>query len=289
MSTGIDPRLLATIGPVALRNRDARWFSLQKQESLESIASGVIGLVGVLLLGWPALGMMLFLIMSLWVGLLTDLVRLLRSPDALRASLQWQRTEEHLWALVRAVRCGLPPPREGKPLPGGPGLQLGFAFWFALAFTAALIHETSRVSEVHLLREIMKRPEMLGAMGVLLVAQLALATGLVKRQGAKDAPLVCYTPFFDVLMFLILMFFWMIISGITIKLGEVTGSFDPGSAAVTVFVLVGYALLSWRGCGELRELKEATADTLWLQSVLDGKDAIPGREPVLRTSRNMPT
>lgn len=276
MTTAIDPHLLATIGPGALRNRDARWFSLQKQGSLESIASGVIGLVGVLVLGWPALGMMLFLIMSLWVGLLTDLARLLLYPDALRTSLQWQRSEEQLWALVRAVRRDLPPPREGRPLPGGPGLQLGFAFWIALAFTGALIHETSRVSEVHLLAEALKRPDMLGTMGLLLAAQLVLATGLVKRQGAKETSLVCYTPFFDVLMFVILMFFWMIISGITIKLGEVTGNIDPGSATVTVFVLVGYVLLPWRGYSELRELKEARADTLWLQSILNNKDEIPG-------------
>lgn len=274
-----DPRLLTAIGPEAFGNRDASWFSRQKQKSLESIASGAMGLVGVLLLGWPALGMMLFLIISLWIGLLTDLARALLFPDALRASLDRRRSEEHLWAQVRTQRRGLPPPRETRPLPGGPGLQLGLAFWIALAFTGALIHETARVSGTDLIASALRRPDMLGAMGLLLLAQMVQAVIIVRRQGALEPALEGYTPILDVVMFVILMFFWMIISAIVVKLGEVTGNTDPGAAAVKLFVLVGYALLLWRGCAELRELKELKADSRWLRAKLEIDRSVADKRP----------
>ncbi len=264
-----DLQFLATDGPAALRGRDTQWFGIQRHENLEAIVSAVVGLVGVLVLGWPAAGMMLFLIAALWIGLLTDLARYVAFPDQLRAALRRLQSEERLWTRVRAHRQGLPEPRAAKPMPGGPGLQLAITFWVAVAFTGALIHEIRAISGADLLLEAARRPDMLAAMGLLLLVQLVQA-GLVLRRQAAGAPgMVSYTPFLDVLMFVILILFWLIISGIVIKLGSVVDGIEPGTAAVTIFVIVGYGLILWRGVGELRELREARADTEWLRGMLE--------------------
>jgi hypothetical protein len=272
-----DLQFLASEGSAALRGRDKHWFGIQRHESLEAIVSAVVGLFGVLVLDWPAAGMMLFLVAALWVGLLTDLARYAMFPARLRSALHHLEKEERLWTLVRARRQGLPDPRAARPLPGGPGLQLLFAFWVAVAFTGALVHEIHAMSGSDLLLEAARRPDMLAAMGLLLLTQLVQAVLVLRGKGDGAHGIVSFTPFFDVLMFVILLFFWMIISGIVIKLGTVVHGIAPGTAAVTVFVLVGYGLMLWRGVIELRELREARADMDWLREMLEASATTTGQ------------
>lgn len=269
------PELLATRGPAALESRDARWLGLQRRQGQEMVASALLGLSGILVLGWPGVGMLIFLLLSLWLGLLTDFARMVLDAESLRRSLAREAADERLWALVRALRSERPEPPEPKALPAGPGLQLGIAIWIAVSITGALVYEVRRVSEIDLVAEALSRPDMLVAIGILSIVQLAQAVAVVRHQGAEASVPVSYTPVFDVVMFMILMFFWMVISGIVVELGELAGDQDPGRATVTVFVVVSYGLLLWRGVGELQALKAAEADMSWLRDWLASAEGRP--------------
>ncbi|MCW5605160.1 MAG: hypothetical protein KIT18_11515 [Burkholderiales bacterium] len=109
------------------------------------------------------------------------------------------------------------------------------------------------------------------AMGFSLAMQFLLRLRHMRLHptGPERAALACFNPVFDVVMFCVLLFFWTVISAVVLKWGEISAAFDDAqAAAVMVFVLASYAIMLWRGLGELRDLRAARIDAGWLREKL---------------------
>lgn len=233
-----------------------------RNRQFEAIADAVIALVGVLLLHWSPFSLMLFLIAGLWLGLLERWLEWLFARDRLLAVMQEAQDLEELQRLIQRERDGIRHRKTWHPLPRSAGTQLAIAVFFAAAFTGSLLYQLATDTDLQLGLLLLERPDLLLVMGGLLALRLYSLQQRLRRPPERAAWVDIANPILDMLLFVILIFFWTVIGAFALKIEETVGGDRPLITA-TVFVCAGYLLVIWRAVGELKALRQLAIDLAW--------------------------
>lgn len=238
---------------------DASAHRRVRNQKLEVVADAVVALLGVLLLHWSPYPLMLFLLASLWLGLLEWSLTWWLARDRLLALLQDAQDVEELQRHVRHERDGERQREASHPLPAGPGVQLAIAVFLAAAFTGSLLYQLAADADLHLGLLLLEQPDLLLLMGGLLALRLYQLQQRLRRPPERAPWIDLANPILDMLLFVVLVFCWTVISAIALKIREIVGG-DRQLITATVFVCTGYGLVIWRAVGELRALRRLTLD-----------------------------
>jgi len=122
---------------------------------------------------------------------------------------------------------------------------------------------------IALLEHAIDHPDMLLGMGVMLLAQLAM-TAVETRRALNEDPIageLRFEPMLEAILYFIILFLWMVIGGIVLKLGALDGS-ATDEALVATLVVIGNAVLVWRGVGEIRDAHHRRQAAEWLRMAL---------------------
>lgn len=242
---------------------DASALRRARRSQLEKIADGVVAVSGILLLDWSPYPMLLFLIASLWLGLLETLAEWLLDRERLARIVSERREVEEARTILRRERDGQPTHEPRRPLPTGFGAQLAIAIGLSAAFTISLLVQLRGEAGIAVGQLLIDRPDMLLMMGGLLALRLQGLVRRVRRPHDRAPWLRTVTPVLDMILFVMLIFFWTVIAGIALKIEEIVGG-DRQYIAAVVFVCAGYGLMAWRAVHELRDLRQLPLDLAWL-------------------------
>lgn len=99
-----DSAFFARHAPAALARRDAAYFRRQRLSWGDRVATGVVGLLGLYVLGWPALTTALVLVAGFWFVWLGDFLFWLARRDAIAVASGVAADDEYVWALLRVLR-----------------------------------------------------------------------------------------------------------------------------------------------------------------------------------------
>lgn len=260
--------------PGVLRSRAAGWQLRVRTQALEHVGVGVLSLGGVFMLGWPASSMVVFLILSLWLGLLFDALRLVLAPALVREALEDEAREGWFWPALEALRQGRSHYRcvHGDTLP--PLLQWLLGVALALWGSGTVAWELSRADGAGWVREVLANPDMLALMGLSLLAQL-VAGGLALlrelRGAAAGGAAVHFQPLAEALTWFVLLLLWYGAMPIVVLAGEVFLQRSLAGEGVLVFVACGYALLVARGVAEWRWMRREQLALAWLRARLQAR------------------
>jgi len=257
-------------GPAVLARYDEAWFRARRRHGLEHFVCGVVPLVGLLLCGWPAQPMAVFMLFALLAGLAADAVKLAVAPDLVHRACAGQAHDAELWGIADALRAGQ---AEMHATDQQPPLsltgQLGMAAFFAVSLCGSVIWSVREHTGIALLERALDRPDMLLGMGVMLLAQLAM-TAVDTRRALHEEPIageLRFEPMLEAILYFIILFLWMVIGGIVLKLGALDGSASD-EALVATLVVIGNAVLVWRGIGEIRDAHNRLQAAEWLRMAL---------------------
>jgi hypothetical protein len=92
--------------PNALARRSGGAIGQSLLGSLELAVMGAVPIVGLLWYGWSATQQLVFLVVSLWVGILCDFARLALVRQAVKAYADEHYDDWHVWVVVEALRSG---------------------------------------------------------------------------------------------------------------------------------------------------------------------------------------
>jgi hypothetical protein len=92
--------------PAALARRSGAAIGQSLMGSLELVIIGAAPIVGMLWYGWSATQQLVFLVASLWVGILCDFARLAFVRQAVKAYANEHYDDWHVWVVVEALRSG---------------------------------------------------------------------------------------------------------------------------------------------------------------------------------------
>src|SRR5687767_13428356 len=122
----------------AVARRDDAYFAARRALWFDWVATGTIGLIGMLVLGWSATTSALLLLASFWLGWLVDVVQWRVRGAALHAAQSRESDDERIWqiaALLRGKRRRLPDAR------GQPGLGLSIVVDLVAGLAASALLE----------------------------------------------------------------------------------------------------------------------------------------------------
>jgi len=117
----VDKAFLARQAPRALARRDDAYFLRQHLVWGDWLVTGVVGLVGLFALGWPATTAALILVAGFWLGWLGDVVFVVARRRAVAQALGEAHDNAYVWALVDVLRGRL---RDTAGVRSGPGMGL---------------------------------------------------------------------------------------------------------------------------------------------------------------------
>jgi hypothetical protein len=92
--------------PAALGRRGGKAMAQSIAGSMELVLMGAVPIVGMLRYGWSATQQLVFLVVSLWVGILCDFARLAFVREAVKAYADEHYDDWHAWVVVEALRAG---------------------------------------------------------------------------------------------------------------------------------------------------------------------------------------
>jgi hypothetical protein len=92
--------------PAALARRSGGAIAQSVMGSLELVIIGATPIVGMLWYDWSATQQLVFLVASLWVGILCDFARLAFVRHAVKAHADEHYDDWHVWVVVEALRSG---------------------------------------------------------------------------------------------------------------------------------------------------------------------------------------
>ena len=150
----------------AVARRDDAFFAAQRALWLDWVATGAVGLIGMLLLGWSATTSALLLLASYWLGWFVDLVQWRARSAALDATQARESDDARIWqiaAVLRGTRRRLPDAR-GQP---GLGLSIAVDLVAGLAATALLVRGFEAAGAE--IATVLRSPALLLAVGLLVV------------------------------------------------------------------------------------------------------------------------
>lgn len=90
--------------PTALARRDAGYLVSLRRRWIEWVITGGIGLFGLLVLDWSALHAVMLLLITHWLGWLTDLVQWRLRAKALLLAYRIEHDDTRFWQLVAILR-----------------------------------------------------------------------------------------------------------------------------------------------------------------------------------------
>jgi hypothetical protein len=90
----------------ALARRSGTAMTQSVMGSLELVIIGATPIIGMLWYGWSATQQLVFLVVSLWVGILCDFARLAFVRHAVKAYANEHYDDWHVWVVVEALRAG---------------------------------------------------------------------------------------------------------------------------------------------------------------------------------------
>jgi hypothetical protein len=92
--------------PAALGRRSGGAMGQSVMGSLELVIIGATPIVGMLWYGWSATQQLVYLVVSLWIGIMCDFARLAFVRQAVKAHADEHYDDWHVWVVVEALRSG---------------------------------------------------------------------------------------------------------------------------------------------------------------------------------------
>jgi hypothetical protein len=126
--------------PAATARRDAGFFTENWLASFELVAIGTMGLVGLHVLGWSAQGALAVLLVSVWAGVLGDLMKYLLAHRAVQRMAGQHNADAQVWAVAGALMRGETRYREDHAGGYRPGTGLFVDLSFGGIATVMVAH-----------------------------------------------------------------------------------------------------------------------------------------------------
>jgi hypothetical protein len=104
--TGEDMARFHRNAPAALARRGGGHALEALAGSLELIAMGAVPIAGMMWFGWSAVQLLVFLVISMWVGIACDFARLALAGRGVRQFAQAHFDDWHVWVVVTSLRSG---------------------------------------------------------------------------------------------------------------------------------------------------------------------------------------
>lgn len=92
--------------PAALARRSGGFVGATLARSCEQLLIGGVPIIGMLSFGWSAEQLLAFLLVGLWVGIATDIVKLWTLAPQVQRYGQARFDDWHVWVVVGALRAG---------------------------------------------------------------------------------------------------------------------------------------------------------------------------------------
>ncbi|MFN3985415.1 MAG: hypothetical protein ACK4KV_07990 [Rhodocyclaceae bacterium] len=256
---------------LALERRGPLWQRTRLRQGFEHLVAGGLSLLGLFVFGWPAEPVLMFVVASVWAGLLFDAARLVSAPKAVHEHAHYQEIDDRFWRGVAAWRSGAKDfriPDEQHNM--SPALQVLVALLGALFMSAYLSIELHRLTGQDLVQRLLTRPDGLLVLMLTLVVQYGLAFRAFRGQprSAVEVSAMSFMPVAEAVVFLVMFFIWMIASALYMDFATLFGLTPSADLVPVIFASCVAIVLLLRGLGEIREVLDQRRTEAWLRGQL---------------------
>lgn len=184
----IDRAFFARHAPRALARRDDAYFLRQRLVWADWLVTGIVGLLGLYVFGWPATTAALVLVAGFWLGWLGEVVIVIARGRALAQAIGEAHDNEYVWALVDVMRGKR---RDTAGVRSGPGMGLSIVVDLVAGGVATALLMRGFASAGIEVVEVVRSQAFVSGTAILLATGVLplLASRLTARADALEPPM----------------------------------------------------------------------------------------------------